>query len=198
MKSLMVVTGHKRSGKDTFGDYLVHSYGYKKAQPFACFKPAIKDWFGFSEEQMNGSLKEVRDPRWGLSPREIMQVFGTELMREDLPRRLPEHEKVVGKKLWALIFRDWYLRQPDGQYVVCDWRFPEEQDAIKDLPNVRFIKIINSRVLTGDMHSSESGIDQLPAQYGILNEGTLDEYYNNIDMTMWLINQDILGGRRDA
>ena len=179
-KSLIVVTGLKRSGKDTLGDLLVKEFGYKKAQPFACFKPAIKQWFGFNEEQMNGSLKEVRDERWGLSPREIMQVFGTELMREDLPRHLPEHGKIVGKQLWALIFRDWYLRQPGGKYVVCDWRFPEERQAIEDLPNITFVRVVNNRVVSNDTHASEAHISKLKVDYEVMNNGSLEKYRYNI------------------
>ena len=84
MKELIMITGHKRAGKDTMGDYLVEYHSYTKAQPMACFKDAIQQWFGFTGEQMNGRLKEVVDPRWGISPRELMQLFGTDLMKDVL------------------------------------------------------------------------------------------------------------------
>lgn len=180
MKTLLVVTGFKRSGKDTLGNYLVDNYGYIKAQPFACFKPAIAEWFGFSFEQMNGDLKEVVDPRWGISPRELMQVFGTDLMRGDLNRHLPELEKKVGKSLWIKIFKEWYLKQPDGKYVVCDWRFPEERETLIDIPGVTFIKVYNGKKST-DVHISEKGIANLKVDMTICNTGTLVDYYRVID-----------------
>jgi len=185
MKELVVVTGKKRSGKDTFGNYLVNCYDYKKAQPFACFKTAIKNWFGFTEEQMNGSLKEVIDERWGVSPRALMQIFGTDLMRGDLNFYFPELEKKVGKGLWAKVFKTWYLRQPDGKYVVCDWRFPEERAELLDLPNVTFVKIVNPRIKSIDEHVSETSIDTLTYDYQVLNDGTLDQFYLRIEY-LWL------------
>lgn len=181
MKTLIVVTGTKRSGKDTMGDYLVKQYGYSKAQPFACFKTAIQQWFGFSEEQMNGKLKEVVDERWGVSPRALLQIFGTDLMRKDLNFYFPELDKKVGKSLWAKIFKDWYLRQPDGDYVVCDWRFPEEQSELQDLENIKFVRIVNPRTFSNDKHISEQAIYTLNPDFEILNDKDLETFYTRID-----------------
>lgn len=180
-KQLIVITGLKRSGKDTAGDYLVKYRGYKKAQPLACFKPAIASWFGFTPDQMNGSLKEVIDERWQISPRQVMQIFGTDLMRCDLNKYFPKYDKKVGKNLWALVFKEWYLRQPDDRYVLCDWRFKEEKEVLKTLDNVTFVRVNNQRCNNTDMHSSEAGILDLEVDYEIQNNGTLEEYYNTID-----------------
>lgn len=189
MKKLIMVTGYKRSGKDTLGTYLVKNYGYKKAQPFACFKTALKNWFGFSDEQMEGNLKETIDPRWGISPRELMQIFGTDLMKDCLGDLCPNYAETTGHNIWAKVFRDWYLRQPDGKYVVCDWRFPEEYDMISDLPNITKVKILVQPDYV-DEHISELYIESLPCDYGIVNWGTLEEFYDNIDMTMNLIDSN--------
>lgn len=179
-KQLLVITGFKRVGKDTAGDYLVKKHGYIKAQPLACFKPAIQRWFGFNDEQMNGSLKEVVDPRWGVSPRELMQVFGTDLMREDLNFHLPAMEKKIGKALWVNVFKNWYENQPDGKYVLCDYRFLIEHDVLAELPNVTFIRVYNGKK-SKDMHVSEKGIAHLPVDHTIANTGTFEEYYRNLD-----------------
>lgn len=188
MKELIMVTGFKRAGKDTFGNYICENYGYKKAQPFACFKSSLKEWFDFSEEQMEGELKEVEDKRWGISPRELMQIFGTDLMKDCLSDLCPEYGKVTGRNIWSKVFRNWYLKQPDGKYVVCDWRFPEEYNVISDLPNITRIKIIKDNN-SEDSHISESYVDSLHCEYGILNWTTLQDFYDNIDMTMELIDK---------
>ncbi len=188
MKELIMVTGYKRAGKDTFGDYLVDNYNYIKAQPFACFKKPLQDWFGFDDEQMNGNLKEVVDTRWGISPRELMQIFGTDLMKDCLGDLCPTYYETTGHNIWAKVFRNWYLSQPDGKYVVCDWRFPEEYEFVADLPDITTVRILNDRVDKNDTHISESYIEELPCQYAILNYDSMQEYYDNIDMTMPLIS----------
>ncbi len=186
MKKLIVLTGHKRAGKDTAGDYLCEKYGYKKAQPLACFKKALGEWFSFSDEQMDGDKKEVVDPRWGLSPRQLFQVFGTELMREELPNRLPEHKKVVGNKLWSLVFKHWYDRQPEGKYVLCDMRFLTEYNVLKDIPNVTFVRIDNPHCTT-DAHKSEQEIGKIPVDYIIDNSGSIVDFCEQINLLMLAI-----------
>ena len=181
MKQLLVITGHKRSGKDTAGSYLVEHNGYIKAQPLAVFKKALSEWFGFTPEQMDGNLKEVIDPRWGLSPRQLMQVFGTELMRKALPDLLPEHKAIVGDRLWSLVFKHWYERQPQGKYVLCDMRFLTEYNVLKDIPNTKFIKIENFRCPNTDTHQSEREIDLIPVDHIIYNNGTLEEFYSQLN-----------------
>jgi len=188
MKSLIAVTGLKRSGKDTFGDYLVREYGYKKAQPLACFKPALQQWFAFSDEQMYGNLKEVVDNRWGISPRTLMQDFGTDLMKTCLSDLEPGYAEKVGDNLWALIFKNWYNNAPEGNYVLCDLRFKEELDIIKHLENVTTVRVINYRCDNTDNHISEKNIKKLKVDCEIINNSTFENYYNKIDNLLNYIN----------
>jgi len=88
-----------------------------------------------------------------------------------------------------LTFKQWYLRQPEGNYVVCDWRFPNEKDVLSDVENVTCIKILNDRVKCNDVHVSELFIPKLKADYAIFNNGTFEDYYNNIDMTLNIMNK---------
>ena len=104
---LICVFGKKRSGKDTVANYLCEYHGFKKAPPFAVFKYALAQWFDWDERHLEGSLKEVVDPRWGFSPRTILQIFGSELMKEDLGTRIPEYKAIVGNDIWAKVFSTW-------------------------------------------------------------------------------------------
>ncbi len=186
---LFLVTGYKRAGKDTFGDYLVEKHGYIKAQPFAVFKTFIQKIYGFTDRQMNED-KEIEDKRWGASPREFMQVFGTDLMKTEMGRLLPNYKKVTGDAIWARIFKIHLLNQPDGNYVVCDWRFKVEYDELLNDKNVTDkcsiipIRIDSNRTEHKDTHISESGIGKLPANFKLNNDGTIDDFKNNIDNFM--------------
>jgi len=139
---LIAITGKKRSGKDTAGDYLVEQYGFIKARPLAIFKTAFREWFGWDDRHMEGDLKEVIDPLFGFSPRQIMQVFGTEVMKEDLGFHLPEYAEACGDNIWAYAFNRWYLEQPEGNYVLTDLRFLNEYYAIE--PDI-IIRMVSDR-----------------------------------------------------
>ena len=39
------------------------------------------EMFGFTEDQVFGDAKDVIDPVWGVTPRLVLQVLGTELMQ---------------------------------------------------------------------------------------------------------------------
>ena len=183
---LVVVTGKKRSGKDTLGNYLVQKYGFIKAQSLADpFKKAGCEWFGWDERHLNGELKELIDPVWGFSPREFFQVFGTEIMKQDLGRHFPLYAFTVGNSIWVKVFLNWYRKQPKGNYVLTDMRFPEEYDLLASLPDVIFIKVVSDRS-PGDTHASEQHIEEFDVDYTIVNNGhcTLDRYHKKIDEVM--------------
>lgn len=180
MKQLIMVTGLKRSGKDTLGNYLVKEHGYIKAQPIACFKSALQEWFNFSDDQMNGRDKEKIDMRWGISPRKLMQLFGTDLMKDKLGQLVPEYKLVTGDNLWAMVFKEWYLNQPDGKYVVCDWRFPEEREIFGNLDGIITVRVLNNRISNKDTHVSEKYINSMAVDFEIKNNGSFEEFYKNI------------------
>ena len=69
------LSGYKGSGKDTVADFLCEKYGFIKYGFADPIKEIAKIMFDFSEDE---TLKEVVDERWGISPREFYQKFGTE------------------------------------------------------------------------------------------------------------------------
>ena len=114
---------------------------------------------------MDGELKEVVDPLFGFSPRQLMQVFGTEVMKTDLGERLPQYKETCGEDIWALAFRRWYERQPPGNYVLTDLRFLREFEVI---PFDMVIKMESDRS-PSDTHQSEMEIDLIPYSHRIVN-----------------------------
>lgn len=77
------ILGGKGAGKNTAAEYLVEHYG---ATSFAIaneMKEIIRNVFLLSNEQLHGTQaqKETADPRWGLSPRQMMERQGDALRR---------------------------------------------------------------------------------------------------------------------
>ena len=89
---LIGICGRKRCGKDTVADYLVKNYNFVKYNFGDQVKLICKLMFDFSDEQINGDLKDVVDPRWNIKPRDTFQVFGTDFAQY-LPEKLPNIEK---------------------------------------------------------------------------------------------------------
>ena len=171
---ILAVIGYKQSGKDTVADYLV-TKGFQKAQKLADpFKIATCKWFGWDQRHYDGDLKEVIDPKWGFSPRQFWQVFGTELMQYKLGELLPEYKKTCGRAIWVKVLKQW-LDERTGDFVLSDMRFPHEAELI-DATIIRLYRGENT-----DIHESETSIDLIKPDYEVYNTGTLDELYQKID-----------------
>lgn len=75
--------GGKGSGKTTVAQYLASAYGARCYALADELKEIIRDVFELSEQQLHGTQeqKEAIDPRWGLSPRKLMERQGDALRR---------------------------------------------------------------------------------------------------------------------
>lgn len=119
------------SGKGTVADYL-ETQGYKKIN----FADAVKDGmaaiFDYPRDMLEGSTFESRewrdipDPFWSnnmnteITPRRIMQIFGTECMRDGF------HSDV-----WTDIVRRKIEAAGHDKWVIGDIRFYNERDAVR-------------------------------------------------------------------
>jgi hypothetical protein len=128
--------GKKGSGKDTVADYLVARHGFIKLAFADPLKLICRSLFLFSDEQLYGGEKEVMDERWGVTPREMMQVVGTDLFRKELPRLIPSLSS--GPSVWVrslvrrveLLIEERMERGETARVVVTDIRFQDELDGI--------------------------------------------------------------------
>jgi hypothetical protein len=168
---MLIGVGYKaRVGKDVTGDYLVRQYGYQKIAFADPLKSAAHCIFGFSDAQLNGAYKEVVDPFWGISPREVLQKLGTDGCRS-----------LFGDDIWvkALVRR----LDPNVNTVVVDIRFPNEGKAIKQNGGI-LINVVRDNGIPGTTHShiSESAMDSFTDWDGVLrNNGSFADLYKQID-----------------
>lgn len=141
---LIALSGPAGSGKSTAAAYLVDK-GYtlvKFAGPLKAMCRAI----GLGDEHIEGSLKE-RPLDWlqGKSPREFMQMLGTEFGRD-----------CIGQHFWVGLWERAALEVLDGggRVVVDDCRFSNEADAVRKLGGV-VVRLAGRGGLSGG-HASES------------------------------------------
>lgn len=182
---LMIVglVGRRGVGKDTVADHLCERYGFVNLKFAGPLKEAIKALFGLTSDHVDGPLKEVVLPAWGVSPRRLMQFFGTEVMQMKLQELLPH----VGtshavRRLQAELDR----MGPVAHVVVSDVRFTHEVDALlaRDALIVEIRRHCSGPSSPGsevDAHVSEAGVDRLFSHLQLSNDGTIDQLLAGVD-----------------
>ena len=175
------ITGLMGSGKSTVVDYLVKEYGFDEyafAQPIK----QIAMIMGFKHIDVYGTQedKESVNPNMGISGREFLQKFGTEGMREMMPQILPDLDLGDFGSPWIKIC-DNYLKNRNcmNPIIISDMRFADEAAYLRDR-RACLIKIIRPSNKETN-HRSETEINSIKADITIINDGNLDNLYNQID-----------------
>lgn len=177
-------------GKDTAAEYLENKYpGRVKRVAFADkLKQVCMLLFGLSYEQCYGpvEIKEKVDPRYNLTPREIMQGVGQK-MREIYP------EIWVDTVFYTTIPEN--SKQGFDCFIISDVRYPNEGDKVHKEGGT-LIKIVRNDggVSVGADHSSETSMnDYGDFNFIIDNNGSFDEFYEKLDKMM----EEIAYGREE-
>lgn len=193
MVHLIGLLGKKGSGKDTLAlklkeqNYLQYAF----ADPL---KKGIQIFFDLTDNQLHDEkLKEIIDDRWGVSPRNLFQIIGTEIFQHEINNHLDL--KISPKYHWTYLFEQWYQKQlienPNIKVIISDVRFPHEIETIKKLGG-KIIKVTRPEKDNNlDEHSSETFIDQIPntdIDYLIKNDGTLNDLYTKLNKSIQEIN----------
>lgn len=166
-KILIGIAGHDKHGKTTLACHLRGKYNFTIRSLADPLKEMLRITMSLSSDQLYGSSKETLDPRWNMTPREIMRKMGTELYREKMSEVFPQ----FGENFWILSFVNWYKTNNIDLVIVDDVRFQNEIDTIKSLGGF-IIGVINPTVpkLTGSLHASEQlDIENCGADLIIIN-----------------------------
>lgn len=198
-KIIIGVNGKLGSGKDSFADYAVENYGYKKLFFAEPLKNEVKAFF----------------QQWSI-PFDDRNIWGTQADKEeeliienmeDICKKFISFtdfkHKILGNKTTYRYFLQWWgtdyrrimcdqhywtkkFTEEASKYdkVVCsDLRFENEFDAIMDSNGI-CIKVIrpNSFQSNTALHISETALDHITNWYTIIdNDSTLEDYYMKIN-----------------
>lgn len=180
LPKLILITGRKFNGKDTVANYLHNKYEYTQLAFAEPLKHICKILFGFTNEQLYGSTKETLDERWKITPRRVLQYMGTEMFRKGLKDLLPD----IGENIWIKCMEYKLADMFDSQkrIIISDARFPNEMNLAKTFSRTLKIRVTRPYANTSkDVHASEIEIEHLDVDVEILNDGTLEDLYENID-----------------
>lgn len=177
---LFGLVGKKGVGKDTVADYLVSKHCFQKHAFAWPIKEACSLLFQLSLDAFENDQKEVVNRRHNLTPRQMMQLVGTDMFRN-----------MVDDDFWIhhfLAFYNDHNTRKNVNLVVSDVRFQNEVDIIKQLGG-KIVRITrscgngaNGRHTTFDNHISEQGVELLTGiDVEIKNTDTLASLWKQID-----------------
>ena len=162
---LIGLSGKARSGKDTVANHLWLHHEFTRIAFADPLKQGVKAMFGLTYDQtFDDALKEVMIEHWGMTPRRMFQLMGTEAIRN-----------TFGQDVWCKRFMLSYdLLKDTDNVVVPDVRFDNEAELIRSLGGV-IVEIRRGTGLAGEAgaHISEAGLSEAP-EIVINNDSTLE------------------------
>ena len=150
------LAGGKGCGKSSVARIMERKFGYE----IMSFATPIKDMLramGLRDAELNDPvLKEITLDEYGKSPREIMQLLGTEFGRD-----------MIADDIWVTAMKR--RIEPGVKVVIDDVRFENEARFIRDSGG-SVLEVKRTKLNENDMHISEAGI----------SENLIDGKINNI------------------
>jgi hypothetical protein len=193
---IVALCGTRWSGKDTVASMLVQQQAkgavllLKLAAPM---KGALRSLFDLSEDDVDGTGRDVPHPLWGVTPRSLMQWFGTDVMQHGLRTVVP----TVGRTFWAeKLAREieaLQRQQPGAHFVVSDVRFQHEVDLLRSrfgrdrVVAVRVHRVPDQGLVRcpwkahEDAHESEAGVGCVTVDLLLRNDGSLEDLRARVD-----------------
>jgi cytidylate kinase len=173
---LIMLSGPIGSGKSTVANILTVKYGFKELL-FAAPLKKIALAMGFTYNSVYGTQydKIAIHPYYGISAREFLQKFGTEICRAHMPSVLPSMCKPTP---WIACM-DLELRL-HSSVVISDGRFLDEAEFVNKRGG-KIIKIVRdnntSNIGTTETkaHASETDMAQIKPDHILINDGTLEQ-----------------------
>lgn len=168
------LSGYARSGKDTMASTLCLNYGFRRVSFADPMREAILI-LNPKIDSITHVAHYVEDYGWDMAKqnpeiRRLLQVFGTDVGR-----------RMFGENVWIdMAFKD---IKPDENVVIADVRFPNEADAIKQRGG-KVIRVNRHNHSAVNRHKSEIAMDNYMFDHAIYNDGTLDDFTENIFMLM--------------
>lgn len=180
MKTIILLSGYARCGKDTVADYLCKHHSFINMKFARKLKLILKILFGFTDEQLENE-KHVVDKKWGVSPRQAMEFVGTEMFQYYIQKLLPNESR----NFWAnSLLND--IEDGNAQnIVVSDLRFVHEYECFKRRfkhDNIIVVRIVKQDAVNNDSkHISNTEHLQIKPDHIIYNDGTIEELHSCIE-----------------
>lgn len=199
---LIGIAGFAGSGKDTVADYLVTMYSFKRMAFADPLKDAVANIFTWPREMLQGhtpesrAWREQKDEWWSeklgfeITPRIIMQIFGTEVVRDALHPGiwlLNTQRRIENARKFAQV-----APTTSCDIVITDLRFPNEMKMIRDLggqcwriqrgPDPEWWGLLDDQIKESypGVHYSESALSMCTFDKEINNDSTIGNLHRKV------------------
>lgn len=168
------LTGYAQTGKDTAASFLVDE-GFTRLAFADILRQSV-----YNLNPIGAVHREACRTGWG-RVQYIVDDIGWERAKvehTEIRELLQRMGTEVGRELYGIDF--WVERvlaqiDLDGDYVITDVRFPNEEQAVH-LIGGKLFKIVRPGTEAVNGHASEAFVDAMPVDGVINNVGDLDEY----------------------
>jgi hypothetical protein len=176
-RMIIAFCGKRRVGKDEAAKYLVESYGMQHLKISQRLKDACKVMFGFDQDQLE-IYKEDIDPRWGVSPRQVMQFIGADVMQFEIQRIMPS----IKRSFWIKSVCSEIHSNSGRDFVLSDVRFLHEVEELRRL-GATIVRISRNKTHDEkvDSHISETECELIIPDFTISNTGSLHDLHSAVD-----------------
>jgi dephospho-CoA kinase len=174
-KKIVLVTGYKHSGKDTFSNILKNKVNGKIFKLADALRQMVKDFIGIDDETLEKEKetkpfksryteKKLNYLNKDMSIRDLMIIFSEGL------------KQYYGKEIFCEYLVSQIKKRPEEYCIVSDLRYPYEAEYIKkhfSKEKVIIVRIKRKGVNLSSKHSSETSIDLIKEDILIENNGTI-------------------------
>lgn len=150
---IIAFAGPKGVGKSTLASYVEKKYNFTRNSLAQPLKQICSLYFGIPlEDFYDENTKEVVNDNVNYSPRQIMQIFGTDIVRNnEIDKFFPKMPKHTSR--WIYLMEQFCKKH--SNIVIDDVRFQDELDALKKL-GATIILVSRQTQSQQDNHSSET------------------------------------------
>lgn len=174
------LVGQAFAGKDTVGAYLARAHNFSMLAFADPIRDALMSAFAIEPRQFRPENKEIVIDWLGKSPRQLMQTLGTEWGRN-----------MIKPTLWTDLMER-RIRQSiqvgDTDIAITDVRFQTEAEMILRLGGkVWRVHRPDADTTQHAGHISETEAAEIHAQHYLMNDGTLEQLYEQVDAVLYSV-----------
>lgn len=163
---LIALTGRARSGKDTAGQFFCSTYAFTQYAFADPIRAGLRAALGLTDWHFNEG-KEIVIPAYGKSPRQLMQLFGTDFGR-----------KMIHPDIWFVPAEE--IVRSTKNLVITDCRFDNEAAWVRENDGY-VVHITRNNAPQVSAHVSEDGVSEKLIDFKIENNGALEDLYGSLD-----------------
>jgi hypothetical protein len=178
------LAGEARVGKDTAADFLIQEHWFEPISFATPIKRGVQSAFGLDPDKPNENREAILSD-YGFSKRQLYQMFGTEFGRDMLGDDI--WIKVAQRTLNNIIYQEENnpgLFTDSKGIVFTDVRFDNEAEFIKRNGGhiIKIERTVNMPRV--NPHCSEDGINPNLITTTIVNNGTIKELHDQINLVL--------------